>query len=77
MTNIAFLLGTIEHPAKGSPVNPGKHLHIGACLTTTQDVCVPHDPGQGSLHRSDWQAKELGHSAFIVHSGLQFGGRPI
>lgn len=50
---------------------------MGACLTTTHVVCDPHDPGHGSRQRSLWQASVLGQSALIVHSGLQFGGRPM
>lgn len=42
-----------------------------------QVAYIPHDPGHGSLQRSFKQAKFPGHSALIVHSGLQLGGRPI
>lgn len=37
----------------------------------------PHDPGQGFLHFSFWQARLFGHSEFVVHSGLQFGALPM
>jgi hypothetical protein len=68
--------GTGEHPAKGSPVKPTWHWHTGEWLTTTQVVCTPQDPGQGSRHLSLMQARLLGHSALMVHSGRQFGERP-
>lgn len=42
-----------------------------------QVVATPQDPGQGLLHLSFKQAKFPGHSEFIVHSGRQFGERPI
>lgn len=38
---------------------------------------MPHKPGQGSLHFCRMQAILAGHSALIVHSGLQFGGLPL
>ena len=38
---------------------------------------VPQEPGQGSRHFSRMQAKLLGQSGLMVHSGLQFGGVPI
>lgn len=44
---------------------------------TLQLASIPHDPGQGSLHFSRIQAKLLGHSEFIEHSGRQLGGLPI
>lgn len=37
----------------------------------------PQDPTQGSPHFSFIQAMLLGHSAWTIHSGLQFGGLPI
>lgn len=42
-----------------------------------QSAPIPHDPGHGSEHFSEIQAKLLGHSECIVHSGLQFGGVPM
>lgn len=39
-------------------------------------VYGPQAPTHGSLHISLMQAKFPGHSAFRVHSGRQFGGRP-
>lgn len=62
---------------KGSPVNPSKHVHIGVWLMTLHWAPIPQDPGQGSTHFSLIQAKLLGHSELILHSGLQFGGLPI
>ena len=35
-----------------------------------------HDPEHGSLHFLFIQAKLLGQSSFIIHSGWQFGGSP-
>lgn len=37
----------------------------------------PQLPMQGSEHLLCMQAKSNGHSEFIVHSGLQFGGLPM
>lgn len=37
---------------------------------------APHAPTQGSLHLLLMQAKWLGHSLLLEHSGLQFGGDP-
>lgn len=44
---------------------------------TLHSVMMPHEPGQGSLHLCCMQAILAGHSALIVHSGLQFGGLPL
>lgn len=52
-------------------------MHIGMWFNTWQRAFEPHEPGHGSLHFSLIQATLLGQSAFIVHSGLQFGGDPI
>lgn len=65
-----------EHPEKGSPVYPWSQVHIGTCFTTLQLAWYPQEPGQGSLHLSEIHAKLPGHSTFIIHSGLQLGGRP-
>lgn len=62
---------------KGSPVNPTTHEHIGIWFCTLQSALNPQDPGQGSLHFSDIQAKFEGQSVLTIHSGLQFGGDPI
>jgi hypothetical protein len=61
----------------GSPVYPSLHLHTGLWEITLQKALIPQEPGQGSIHLSLTQAKLPKHSAFIVHSGLQQGGRPI
>lgn len=61
----------------GSPVYPSRQEQIGTWLRTVHCAPTPHDPGQGSEHFSRMQASALKHSAFIVHSGLQFGGTPI
>jgi hypothetical protein len=44
---------------------------------TLQLAPAPQEPGQGSLHFSRMQAKLLGHSELMVHSGRQFGGEPV
>lgn len=67
----------MEHPANGSPVYPVSQVHCGLWLRVTQVACTPQEPGQGSLQRSFKQARFPGHSAFIEHSGRQFGGLPI
>lgn len=64
------------HRVNGSPSYPEMQLHTGLCLTTLQRVFSPHLPMQGSTQRSLIHALLLAHSAFIVHSGRQFGGRP-
>jgi hypothetical protein len=46
-------------------------------LTTLHKALNPQEPGHGSLHFSLMQAKFEGHSELSMHSGLQFGGRPI
>jgi hypothetical protein len=69
--------GVGEHPVNGSPVYPEIQRQIGECLTTVQVVLDPQDPGQGSLHFSFWHARFPGHSALMVHSGLQLGARPM
>lgn len=74
--NNFFLLGTAEQPEKGSPVKPVLQVQTGVWFTTLQTALKPHDPGQGSRHFSFWQAKFPGHSSFMTHSGLQFGGLP-
>lgn len=38
---------------------------------------LPHEPMQGSAQRAFMQAILEAHSEFIVHSGRQFGARPI
>lgn len=38
---------------------------------------MPHVPVHGFVHLNLWQALFCGHSAFTVHSGLQFGGTPM
>lgn len=52
-------------------------VQIGVWLTILQILFKPHDPTQGSLHFCRMQALLLAHSAFIKHSGRQFGGTPI
>jgi hypothetical protein len=57
-------------------VYPSGQEQIGVWLMTLHLAPAPHDPGQGSLHFSRIQAKLLGHSELMVHSGLQLGGLP-
>lgn len=64
------------HLIWASPSYPGVQEQTGICLITLQIAFSPQAPGQGSIQRSFLQALLLGHSAFIVHSGRQFGGRP-
>lgn len=44
---------------------------------TVHWALAPQDPGQGSRHFSFLHARLLGHSESFIHSGRQFGGRPI
>lgn len=64
------------HRTKGSPVNPGKQLHIGLWLTTLQIVLNPQEPGQGFTHFWLLQASDKEQSELTVHSGRQAGGAP-
>lgn len=62
---------------KGSPVSPSKQVQIGIWFTTLHSAPNPQAPKHGFSHFSLIQAKLLGQSGFIVHSGWQFGGVPI
>lgn len=64
-------------PTKGSPTYPCWQEHTALWLTTLQTAKSPQDPGHGSTHLWLWQANALEHSAWFVHSGRQFGARPI
>lgn len=66
----------IVHRVNGSPSYPEMQLHTGLCLTTLHKAFSPHLPIHGSTQRSFKHALLLAHSAFDVHSGRQFGGRP-
>lgn len=57
-------------------MKPSGHVQMELWLITVQRALVPHEPGQGSLHFSRIQARLLGHSGLMMHSGLQFGGVP-
>ena len=59
-----------EHAVKGSPLYPGLQVQVGAWLTTLHWALTPHTPGQGSTQCSETQARLLGQSALMVHSGL-------
>jgi len=65
------------HAVNGFPVYPGWQIHMGACLTVVHVENVPQAPGHGSTHLSFWQARLPGHSSLMVHSGRQFGARPM
>lgn len=56
---------------------PSIHVHIGIWLCTLHKADVPHDPGQGSWHFEFIQAWLVEQSAWMLHSGRQFGGLPI
>lgn len=49
---------------------------MGVWLITEHMAFTPQEPGQGSMHFSRIQAKLLGHSVLIVHSGRHCGGKP-
>lgn len=68
--------GSGKQLVNGSPVYPSKQVHIGVWLITLQTADAPQDPGHGSIHFCLIQAKLLGHSELIEHSGRQFGGFP-
>lgn len=44
---------------------------------TVHCAFIPQEPGQGSRHLPFLHARLLGHSESFIHSGRQFGGRPI
>ena len=60
----------------GFPVYPGLQEHMGLCWWTLQLALMAQDPGHGSTQREFKQALSRGHSLFVTHSGLQFGGDP-
>ena len=60
----------------GSPSYPCWHRHTALCFITEHSAYAPHAPGHGSRHFSFIQARLLGHSLWIKHSGLQLGGTP-
>lgn len=64
-------------PVNGSPWYPWRHWQFGMWLDTRHSAFIPQVPGQGSRHFWLIQAKLLGQSLFVKHSGLQFGGAPI
>lgn len=69
--------GLGEQAVNGSPLKSSGHWQIGVWLMTLHSALIPQEPGHGSVHFSLMQAKLLGHSGFITHSGLQFGGFPM
>ena len=54
-----------------SPVYPGLQVQMGLWFLTEHWAFLPQVPGQGSRHFFWTQAKWLGHSVLIRHSGLQ------
>lgn len=71
-----ILPGTCWQYVNGSPLYPLLQEHIGVWLTTEHTAFEPHEPGQGSVHFWLIHDKWLGHSGFMVHSGLHEGGAP-
>jgi len=68
----------ISHFINGSPLYPGKQVHIGECDLTWQRALIPHTPGpHGSTHLLFLHALDISHSGLITHSGRQDGGEPI
>lgn len=66
-----------EQPWKGSPSRPGSQAQLARWSTAVQTARGPQACTQGSLHFCATQASVAGHSALIVHSGLQLGGAPM
>ena len=54
-----------------SPVYPWLQLQMGLWFLTEHWAFLPQVPGQGSLHFFWIQARWLGHSVLMRHSGLQ------
>jgi len=69
--------GTGRQSAKALPVNPSRHEHDGAWLTTRHSALAPQVPGQGSTHLRLTHACLDGQSELMTHSGRQFGTEPI
>ncbi len=69
--------GISAHWTNGSPLNPVGQEHMALWLTTVHKALIPQAPLHGSLHFCWMQARWLGHSAFIMHSGLHRGGLPV
>lgn len=67
----------LKHLLKGSPVNWGRHEHIGLWLITLHSVFCPQTPSQGFIHFFRIHAWFWLHSELTRHSGLQFGGTPM
>lgn len=71
--NIRYLRlgGSCLHDLKGSPVKPCKHEHTGIWFTTSHSALMPQTPWHGSRQFCATQAKWLGQSELITHSGRQ------
>ena len=54
-----------------SPVYPWLQLQMGLWFLTEHWAFLPQVPGHGSLHFFCMQARWLGHSVLMRHSGLQ------
>jgi hypothetical protein len=69
--------GILVHPWVGTPVNPGKQLHMGLWLMALHSAFSPHWSLHGLTHFWFSQALSCGQSELISHSGLQLGGDPL
>lgn len=67
---------TGTHITNGFPVCCNLHEHIGLWFMTRHSAFCPQVSRHGFSHRCLMQLKCNGHSEFITHSGLQFGGFP-
>lgn len=76
-TSGSILIGVGVHRMNGSPVNPGKQLHMGLWLTTVHSVLTPQVPAQGSTHLLFTHAWLGRHSGWTTHSGRHDGGVPM
>lgn len=73
---LGALLSGSTQPLKGSPVRPGRQLHMGRWLTTRHCAPRPQEPGQGSAQVSLTQACVAGQSVLTRHCGRHCGGLP-
>lgn len=62
------LTGSLQR-VKGSPTRGEAQLQTGLWLMTLHWALKPHTPGHGSTHRVFTQARFLGQSELMVHSG--------
>jgi hypothetical protein len=71
-----WLLSSLMHQTKGSPLKPTEQVHIGLWFTTWQLALKAHMPEHGSKHFWFIQALSWGQSVLTIHSGLHAGGEP-